>query len=435
MPPISKQMRWLTSGAPPAQSGLRARPPTPAALRLPAVTRGPSGSPELRAPATSAASVSAAAAPVEAPAVARCEVANVGLRINGRERSAPWQCLNPATAVQVRRALQLLNRQPGFDAGLQRVPALLAWIWLPTSTRLGTVQRRVAALASALLQDGMYAVGDVSLPVGCIPGIDLHETRDGAIAARLYSEKVDAAGREVIEKFARAMATPLARLAECQEPARVELQLLEVDRVRVRCRMDARAFTRALAPAPSDGPDPRERSRPGDPLRSLGLDSHDPVVAAAHNARLLEALIRAGSALGIDAEPWASEARHYATRWGNCEPLANWRATRRELIGELRLPVHLDRVSVNLSACFAPADAAEKQRWAADVVTQTACIGLASSLACLCTEHSNETVRRARKGVPPARPSPAAREAREPKAPSESGIHSVQYIVGRSLAG
>jgi hypothetical protein len=345
------------------------------------------------------------------------------VRVNGRERSAPWQCLNPATASQVSRAVQLVNGHSGFDARLLRVPALVAWIWLPTSTRLVTIQGRVAALASDLLQAGMEAVGDGWLPVGCIPGIDLRQTGNGAIAARLYSEKIDAAGKEVIEKVARAMATPLARLAECEEPARVQLQLLQLDRMRVRCRIDARAFsTHALAPAPADGCARRERLRPGRPPRSLGRDHHDPAVAAAHNARLLEALIRSGFALGIDASPWASEARCYAARWGNCEPLANWLATRRELIGELRLPMPL-----------APGDPAESRLGIADALTQAACIGLASSLGELCAENAAKSVRPARTSLPPPPPL-AVREHREPKAPTESGIHSVQHIVGRSRA-
>jgi hypothetical protein len=167
MQPISKQTRWLTSAAPPTWNGSGAAP-------------------RKRAAGT-------------APAVPACEVANITVRVNGRERSAPWQCLNPATASQVSRAVQLVNGHSGFDARLLRVPALVAWIWLPTSTRLVTIQGRVAALASDLLQAGMEAVGDGWLPVGCIPGIDLRQTGNGAIAARLYSEKIDAAGNEVID--------------------------------------------------------------------------------------------------------------------------------------------------------------------------------------------------------------------------------------------
>ncbi|MEO8180003.1 MAG: hypothetical protein ABI895_14305, partial [Deltaproteobacteria bacterium] len=344
------------------------------------------------------------------------EVANMALRVNGRERSVPWQSLDLATAAQVCRVAQLVCSHADFDVTLLRVPTLVAWIWLPKSIQLATIRRRVAALASDLLQVGMDAVGDTWLPVGCIPAIDMRETADGATAARVYSEKVDAAGKDVVETAARAIATPLARLAECEEPVRVQLELLQLERVRARCRIDARELS------------PQHR------LRSLGHDRHDPAVAAAHNARVLETLLQAASAMGIDAGPWALEARQYAARWGSCEPLANWQATRHEIIGELQLPMDFESVFASLSGRSAPADEAQKRHWTADVVTQTACIGLASSLAHWCAEHSNETDRRSRKNLPPPPPSRSAREAREPKAQSRSGVHSLQYIVGRSLA-
>jgi len=341
------------------------------------------------------------------------KVASLALRINGRERSVPWQSLDLATAAQLGRVAQLVCSHSDFDVTLLRVPALVAWIGLPKSIQLATIQRRVTTLASDLLQVGMEAVGDARLPVGCIPALDLRETAEGAIAARVYSEKVDAAGKGVIETVARAIAIPLARLAECEEPARVQLKLLQVERVRARCRIDACELS----------------TRHG--LRSLGLDRHDPMVAAAHNARVLEALIQAACALGIDAGPWAHEARKYAARWGSCEPLANWQATRREIIGELQLPMDFESLFASLSGRFVPADEAQKRHWAADVVTQTACIGLASSLAHWFAEHSNATDRRFGKNPPPAPHSRSAREAREPKAPSTSGVHC---IVGRSLA-
>jgi hypothetical protein len=175
-----------------------------------------------------------------------------------------------------------------------------------------------------------------------------------------------------------------------------------------------------------------------DLLRELALEHHDPHLAVAHNARVIEAMLGASAALGIDPGTWEGEARRYAGRWGSCEPLARWRWVRGELIGELRLPVRWRAAPARRAAPGGvSSDASSSIPDVKDAMMQLACVALAASLAFSAARW------RARAASPLAAcpsppPLPAAdgdRRSLPGKRSFESGVRAAVQHGGRARAG
>jgi hypothetical protein len=356
--------------------------------------------------------------------------------LNGVERAMPLRLAPAGVAAALCEAARLACEQ-GFEVEVRNVPVLVARVSLPTALASARVQRRIAALAGDLLQLGMDAAAQAWVPIGCIPGLYLCGSPSGGMEAHVHSERVDAPGAKVLRTVADALARPLMRLAECADAApSVTLCELQHQRVEARCRIAASAlFDRRFA-GRAQG---REAAVPrADLLRELALEHHDPPLAVAHNARVIEAMLGASAALGVDPGVWEGEARRHAGRWGSCEPLVRWRWLRGELIGELRLPVRWGDAPARMApragaSSEASADMADMK----DAMMRLACVALAASLAFSAARW------RARAAgplsAPPSPPPlPAAdvdRRSLPGKRSFESGVRAAVQPGGRARAG
>lgn len=358
----------------------------------------------------------------------------IAVRLDGSLRSITLRGYHAALAAAIERGARLVTQRLGFDAEVQEVPALVARISLPNAAPHARVQRRFAALAGDLLQVGMDATADASLPIGCIPGVWLSSSGGGDLAAFVCSEKVDAAGGRALFRVAEAISVPLARLAECAGAVPVELRAISRSWVKARCRFPAGDVC-GLDPAPAEGRGRAERGR-GAPWAELAraLDQHQPALAAQHNEYLIEGMAGAATELGLGGSSWETEARRFAGRWGSCEPLVRWVCVRGELIGDLRLPLELAQLSLETAGHGGAVAAEAKQRSVNDSLRLLACVGLSASIAFFSQRWRGLTGLTQPRNLPPpplrAIPGAGVSGARAPGASrpaalrsSESGVH------------
>lgn len=352
------------------------------------------------------------------------------IRLNGIERVIPLRLARANAAAALCRGAQLACDKGGFQAEVRDVPVLVARVSLPNAAPSACVRRRVAALAGDLLQVGMDAVPQAWVPIGCIPGLYVCGAPGGGVEAHVHSERVDAPGGDALRRVAESLARPLTRLAECEVAPPITLCELQHQRVEARCRIAASALFEGRPAASERG---SEQTAPRTDLRrELELDRHDAPLAVAHNAHVIDAMLAASVALGIDNGRWEGGARRYAGRWGSCEPLVRWSSVRGDLIGELRLPVVLGHARAGAAPQAGASRAPLELLRLTDAMLQLACVALAASLA------FSSSRWRARAARPPLAstlppPLPAAdfdRELSLGARSSESGVHAV--VRGRS---
>ena len=304
-------------------------------------------------------------------------VSMLQLSVNGAERTIPLRLTRREQVAALRRGARLASEAGGIEAALCAVPVLAARIALPGAAPFGIVDRRVAALAGDLLQIGMDTAHEAGVPIGCIPGLLVSEPLCGRVSACLYTRRVDEPSADALRAVAEALVRPLACLAECDGIGLVESFAAQHECVKARCRIKVTALLED--PAAARWTDAQWTASWPALRRALELDRFDPRFAAAHNAWVLEAMAGAADALRLDPRLWALEARRYAGRWGSCEPLVRWTCARRDLCGELSIPL-LRRLELAM-ASSEPAGASPMLRSMADAMIQLVCVGLSASLA------------------------------------------------------
>lgn len=369
----------------------------------------------------------------------------VSTLLNACERWIPTQFATSSTWTSLCQVAQMARNTGGFDARSFSTAMTTAQIWLPGCADINRVLHRIGAVAGGLLQIGMDALTEDSIPVGCLPALELRDRGNGDLEVALRVEGVGGPERSVIATAAHAIVVPIARLAECRGEPDIQVGVLEAERVRARCRIKLCHLGSGPAALPSmrgGRGERRDTTAIGQLMRSFGVDSHEPELAAKHNAQVVEGLTAAAAAMGIDSTCWAIEARGHAARWGSCEPLARWREWGDELVGELCMPVDLQRVLDSLRRAGQPNELATLQA-ARDVVVQVATIGLTASLAYLRSVLLAGTVYQARRASP-SLPAARACESRSnrrwlsSRAVSASGVHEALRPgshMERSLVG
>lgn len=369
----------------------------------------------------------------------------VSTLLNAGERWIPTQFATSSTWTSLCQVAQMARDTGGFDARSFSTAMTTARIWLPGCADTHRVLHRIEAVAGGLLQIGMDALAEDSIPVGCLPALALRDRGDANLEVALRVEGVGARERSVIATAAHAIVVPLARLAECRGEPEIQVGVLEAERVRARCRIKLSHLRRGPAELPSTRGgrgERRDATAIGQLMRSFGIDSHHPELAAKHNAQVIEGLTAAAAAMGIDSTCWAIEAEGHAARWGSCEPLARWREWGDELVGELCLPVDLQRALDTLRRTEQSSESATLQA-ARDVVVQVATIGLTASLVYLRAVLLAGTVDQAGRASPPL-PAARPRESRSnrrwlsSRAVSASGVHEALRPGGhveRALVG
>jgi hypothetical protein len=220
-------------------------------------------------------------------------------RLNGRDC---WIPIGSDAPAELYWAGEIMRGSEGFEASLRLTRMIAARIWLTGCAESNHAQRRISSMARQLLQLGMEAMPHRCIPLGCIPSLEVRDHGAGNFDVTLYTECVSAGGQRAIELAALAIAEPLAQLAACEREPTLEIGLLQATRARVRCRVDVRSLGGGfLSPAePLEAAVVLEPAALDAVLYGFGVDTHQPQLAAAHNAYVVQRLAAAALALGLD---------------------------------------------------------------------------------------------------------------------------------------
>jgi hypothetical protein len=356
----------------------------------------------------------------------------VETRVNGRGCTLPLRRDASDRCHAIAAAGELANRGGGLETILVSTTLCAARVWLSGCAQSAQAPARIAALAGQLLQIGMEASPQRWMPLGCIPALEVHDHGGGALGVTLYTECGDAMGRSAIEAAARAMAGPLASLAECTSAPSIQLGHVQATRAKVRCRVSVEQLLRAATA--EEAIEAPLRALGDEVLSWFGVDRHQPDLAAAHNAFILDGMSAAATALGLEAWRIAAAAQSHAARWGSCEPLARWRRHGDELWGQLETPIDLESACMALPFVGDDDLRREAARWRTQLVVGA---GLFASLAYVREMLASSSRQRKFGAVEafPAEPVSAGRLARDSKA-AESGVRlAAGHAASRTKAG
>lgn len=373
--------------------GYKAIPRPRARPRLRVLSRMPSAEPELEPPAPSLPGVGAA--------LDRLYTAPFGFvlhpLVNQRARCVPLVFEHAADLAVVRRALELVAAEGGFDARIRHVWQVEACIRLRGAPAACEVAARLREQAHELIQLATFAIapcarGEAPLALEFLP------TSADEVRLRLQLEASDDAGLEGgLHDAARAIAPFLVRVAGVRPSVRVSRRSSE--RARVSCRIQReRLLGSALA---GRGERPSAEHAVYRATAALAAGADDAAIAAAHNALIEHGVAAVALALGNAPARVASGLALHAARWGGCTPLCTWRIEGDSVTGELELPIELathGRWQTELGTDGSPAlDAAR------DIALLAACIGMAASIIALEDAVRARALEQRRPAPPPRR--------------------------------
>jgi hypothetical protein len=353
------------------------------------------------------------------------------LQVKSADRSTAIHA-EPVACSSVRDAVELIRRSGGFEAKRLQATWSTARISLLAGAEAFRVRRRISALAGDLLQMAMDASTD-GIPPGCIPGLCVADDGHERIEVSLYIEKVDDEGERFLRKSAHAIARTLARLAERKSVPTLQIVRAPVELIRVRCCIDIGELVHdeSQKADASGAASMNVRARVDDMMLPFG-DSHQPQLAVEHNDHVLEAAAAAALELGLDARIFDTSARAYASRWGSCEALVQWRRRDAELRGQLQFPLQPGSRNVLAGEALASSSPVDKA-----LLVRVACFGLAGSLGFLLPALRGPAHGRRPRLLPPplreqttVRSAPRAAHAKQ--CSSESGVRPAIGRLGGS---
>lgn len=345
--------------------------------------------------------------------------------LNGRERWFPLTHVDPERFMDLCTAADLIGQRGGLSASsIERTTSLvqLTVSGLSDSERAACRGREVAA---HLLRRGLSAAPLDALPAGCVPALEVRACGPGRVLVSLYVEQAQAFA--IVEPAARAIAPELARLLDASAAPQFVIGTTEHRRVRVSARLALDRLQHDIGRARGTGPGRRDTGREREALSlvlaRLARAVNAPDLAFEHNARALSGLAAAAAIFGAATDHLQAEGQTHAARWGGCEPLVRWQRTDGDLVGELEVPVALQRAqgTVNAAAVEAACDIADIT-CNRDLELSCASAGLLASIAGLCADlraavraprasgaaapHGRDS--RVRAGSQPGSPHPAA---------------------------
>jgi hypothetical protein len=306
----------------------------------------------------------------------------VGTSLNGRASWIPTEFAHSRRWTETCRVAQIVDETGGFETHTFCLPVTTAQIWLTDCPDSSQAAERIRVASAELLQASLCTGTGQRIPIGCIPALKLVDRGRGIVEAHLYVERADDVCSRVMRGAAEAIAPRLAHLAESRRTPDIQHGILENERVRARCRLRLCRLWHGQKDrsAPHKSGAWQVMSRLDRLEREFATDRHQPDLAALHNGHVLEGLAAAAAGSNVDPACFTLDARSYAARWGSCEPLARWRISGDQLLGEFSMPVDLATVSDSLSLRVQHEVSFQTVR---DVVSQVAAIGLASSIAYL----------------------------------------------------
>jgi hydroxymethylglutaryl-CoA reductase len=258
----------------------------------------------------------------------------LNIKVNDTDYIAPMVVEEPSVVAAASNAAKMIRDGGGFSAEADQ-PIMTAQV------QLDGVPDAARACDMVLRHEGeLCALGDAQVPSlvkrgGGMRGIEPRDLGDGMLVVHLHVDCRDAMGANLVNTVAEGLSGRIQELCGGTIGLRILTNLCDQRKVRVRCRVPAKA----LEANGFSGLEVRDGI-----VRASRFAERDPYRATTHNKGLMNGLDAVVIATGNDWRAVESGAHAYAARNGKYEPLCVWRADGDFLIGELELPLSLGTV-------------------------------------------------------------------------------------------
>jgi hydroxymethylglutaryl-CoA reductase len=299
----------------------------------------------------------------------------LNVQVNGEDFVAPMVVEEPSVVAAASNAARMVREGGGFSAEADE-PIMIAQVQFDDVVDGTRACARIKQHASELVSLGNAAVPGLLRRGGGVRGIEPRDLGDGMLVVHLYVDCRDAMGANLVNTVAEAVADRLQVLSGGRMGLRILSNLCDRRKVRVTCRVPARA----LASDGFDGAEVRDRI-----VRASRFAERDPYRATTHNKGLMNGLDAVVIATGNDWRAVEAGAHAYAARSGSYSPLCVWRAEGDDLVGVLEMPLSLgtvggpSRVHEGARMGLRVVDACS----AIELAMVAASVGMASNLAAL----------------------------------------------------
>jgi len=299
----------------------------------------------------------------------------LNVQVNGDDFIAPMVVEEPSVVAAASNAARMVREGGGFSAEADE-PIMIAQVQLDDVPDLPRACHRVRQHTSELIAIGNAAVPGLVRRGGGVRSLEARDLGEGMLVVHFHVDCRDAMGANLVNTVAEAVADRVQELSGGRTGLRILSNLCDRRKVRVKCRVPARA----LATEDLDGSEVRDGI-----VRASRFAERDPYRAATHNKGLMNGLDAVVIATGNDWRAVESGAHAYAARSGKYSPLCVWRSDGSDLVGELEIPLSLgtvggpSRVHDGARMGLRVVDASS----ATELAMVAAAVGMASNLAAL----------------------------------------------------
>jgi hydroxymethylglutaryl-CoA reductase len=299
----------------------------------------------------------------------------LNVQVNGMDFVAPMVVEEPSVVAAASNAARMVREGGGFMAEADE-PIMIAQVQLDDVPDVARASLRVRQHTAELIARGNAAVPGLLRRGGGVRSIEARDLGDGMLVVHLNVDCRDAMGANLVNTVAEAVADRIQELTGGRTGLRILSNLCDRRKVRVTCRVPARA----LASEDFDGREVCEGI-----VRASRFAERDPYRATTHNKGLMNGLDAVVIATGNDWRAVEAGAHAYAARSGKYGPLCIWRVDGDELVGVLEIPLSLgivggpSRVHDGARMGLRLANAGS----ATELAMVAASVGMASNLAAL----------------------------------------------------
>jgi hydroxymethylglutaryl-CoA reductase len=299
----------------------------------------------------------------------------LNVQVNGADFVAPMVVEEPSVVAAASNAARMVREGGGFSAEADE-PIMIGQVQFDEVPDLALACLRIRQHAEELIALGNRAVPGLLRRGGGVRSLEARDLGDGMLVVHLHVDCRDAMGANLVNTVAEAVADRIQELSGGRIGLRILSNLCDLRKVRVVCRVPARA----LATESLDGREVRDGI-----VRASRFAEKDPYRAATHNKGLMNGLDAVVIATGNDWRAVEAGAHAYAAKSGKYSPLCVWRAEGDDLVGRLEIPLALgtvggpSRVHDGARMGLRVVDAES----ATELAMVAASVGMASNLAAL----------------------------------------------------
>ncbi len=310
--------------------------------------------------------------------------------INGKDRLAPMVVEEPSVIAAASNAARMIRSGGGFVAECPE-DSMIGQVELFDVQNPEQAERAILGAKSELLELGERAVPNLVRRGGGPLDVEVRRLADSLMVVHIIVDCRDAMGANLVNSIAEALGPRLAKLAKGKLGLRILTNLSDRRRVRVRATVPCAQLVMGSTPGgPTASWAPQIPRDDGVAVadaiaRASRFAELDPYRAATHNKGVMNGVDSVVLATGNDFRAVEAGAHAYAARDGQYRPLATWRRSGGELVGELEMPLALGVVGGTLRVHPSAQLALELARIdsAQDLCQLAAAAGLASNLAAL----------------------------------------------------